>query len=87
MTCFNKITMTSISNTTLPNYSRCVCEDGGRGSMYFALKTFHSCELSILKKNTRTISLENCKSCKQTRACALICLPDLQLFREIFPVF
>ena len=30
-------------------------------------------------KNTGNISLGTCKSCKQTRACALVCLPDLQL--------
>ena len=40
-----------------------------------------------LVKNTGNISLGTCKSCKQTRACALVCLPDLQLPREIFPVF
>ena len=40
-----------------------------------------------LVKNTGNISLETFKSCKQTLACALVCLLDLQLAREIFPVF
>ena len=31
--------------------------------------------------------LETCKSYKQTHACPLFCLPDLQLPLEIFPVF
>ena len=30
--------------------------------------------------------LETCKSCKQTHACPLVCLPDLQCPLEIFPV-
>ena len=30
-------------------------------------------------KTTGNISLGTCQSCKQTRACALVCLPDLQL--------
>ena len=33
------------------------------------------------------ISRESCKSCKQTSAHARVCLQDLQVPREIFPVF
>ena len=33
------------------------------------------------------ISLETCKSYKQTHAFALVCFPNLQLSVEIFPVF
>ena len=42
---------------------------------------------SVLKKKTGTISLETCKSYKQTRANALVCLSDLQMSWETFPVF
>ena len=38
-------------------------------------------------QNTGTIFLESCKSSKQTQACVLVCLPDLQSSRKIFPVF
>ena len=31
--------------------------------------------------------LETCKSCKQAHACPPVCLQDLQLPLEIFPVF
>ena len=41
---------------------------------------------TFCKKNTGNISLGTCKSFEQTRACALVCLPDLQLPREIFSV-
>ena len=41
----------------------------------------------ILKSFMCALSLGTCKSCKQTRACALVCLPDLQLPLEIFPVY
>ena len=34
-----------------------------------------------------SISLETCKSYKQTRAFALVCLLGLQLSWEIFPIF
>ena len=54
MTCFNKITMTSISNTTskLCLITPGVCVGVGCvGATYLAFKPFfHSCELSILKK-------------------------------------
>ena len=53
-------------------------------------RAFYKCNLLIylpFVKNTRNISLETCKSCKQTHVCALVCLPDLQVSWEIFPVF
>ena len=40
-----------------------------------------------LFKNTGNISRESCKSGKQTSAHARVCLQDLQVSREIFPVF
>ena len=38
-------------------------------------------------ENTVNISRGSCKSCKQTSAHARVCLQDLQVPREIFPVF
>ena len=40
-----------------------------------------------LVKNTGNISRGSCKSGKQTSAHARVCLQDLQVPREIFPVF
>ena len=40
-----------------------------------------------LVKNTANISRVSCKSGKQTSAHARVCLQDLQVPREIFPVF
>ena len=37
--------------------------------------------------NPLLATLGTCKFCKQSRVCALVCLHDLQLPREIFPVF
>ena len=38
-------------------------------------------------ENTRNTSQEICKSVKQTRANALVCLSDLQNSLEVSPVF
>ena len=40
-----------------------------------------------LVNNTGNISLGSCKSGKQTSAHVRVCLQDLQVSREIFPVF
>ena len=40
-----------------------------------------------LVENTGNISRGSCKSCKQTSAHAQVCLQDLQVPREFFPVF
>ena len=40
-----------------------------------------------LVENTGNISRGSCKSCKQTSAHVRVCLQDLQVPREIFPVF
>ena len=40
-----------------------------------------------LVENTGNISRGSCKSGKQTSAHARVCLQDLQVSREIFPVF
>ena len=40
-----------------------------------------------LVENTGNISRGSCKLCKHTSAHARICLPDLQVPREIFSVF
>ena len=61
--------------------------------LQYKLRHFQTSEKQKKKKkkkslvqNTGNISLELCKSYKQSRVFAFVCLLDLQLSREAFPV-
>ena len=58
------------------------------GKRKIFLRKEHYIEINPpLVKNTGNISRGSCKSDKQTSAHARVCLQDLQVPREMFPVF
>ena len=80
-------TVTYLRTTCILNILM-TCWLSGERSLPFGLLVLNIILMYLhFVKNTGNISLETCKSGKQTCACALVCLPDLQLSREIFPVF
>ena len=55
---------------------------------YFVVYLYNYIEINpSLVENTGNIPRGSCKSCKQTSAHARVCLQDLQVPREICPVF
>ena len=64
----------------------CAVNPNGVTELPKELKQYIEINSPFVKK-TGNISRGSCKSGKQTSALARVCLQDLQVLREIFPVF